>query len=165
MRTLLLVPVLLPLVAPSASAQWLPAPFATLKDRTPQAHQAPYTAHRPGHRAGAIVGGILGATAGLLGGAMLGSGMKCPSVCENAGAISSGLIGEGAGLALGAHLGNGSRGNLAQDLLASAGGAVVGIALASGANDAVLLIPAMAFQVGLVAGIELKSARLKAEKR
>jgi hypothetical protein len=96
---------------------------------------------------------------------MLRSGMRCPSACEDSGTILGGLIGEGAGLALGAHLGDGSRGSLAQDLLASAAGAVAGIALARGVNNDILLVPAMAIQIGLVVGIELKSARLKAEQR
>src|SRR5512147_2840703 len=113
-RAALLGPVLFALLAPTASAQRLPAPFFTLRDQTPQVDQALPTAGRPGNVATVVFGGILGGTAGLFGGAMLGSRMEGPCHCDDPGlmgAVYGGLIGEAVGLALGAHLGDGLQGN------------------------------------------------------
>jgi hypothetical protein len=117
---------------------------------------------------GAVVGGVLGGTAGLFGGAMLGASMEPPCYCDDPGlmgAIYGGLIGESVGLALGTHLGDGLRGNLGMDLLAAAGGSLVVLALGASSNDGAVLIPAVALQVVLVAGVELGAARKKSRDR
>lgn len=168
MRAALLVPVLAALLAPTASAQRLPAPFPSVKDQTPQVRRVVPIAGRAGSPLGAVVGGILGGTAGLLGGAVLGAGMEGPCYCDDPGlmgAVYGGLIGEGVGLALGAHLGDGLRGNFALDLLASAGGAALAIGVASASSDGAVLIPAAAVQMVLVTLVELGSARSKARNR
>jgi hypothetical protein len=164
MRSLLLVPVLFALLAPTTSAQRFAAPFVTLKDQAPQVRQIVPTTGRPGSPAGAIVAGILGGTAGLFAGSWLGAGIEGDCHRDDPGlngAVYGGLIGEGLGLALGAHVGDGLRGNFALDLLASAGGAVLGFGVASATNDPVVLFPAAAAQMMLVVAAELGSARKK----
>ena len=165
MRFMLLVPVLVVLFARSASAQWLPAPFVTLRGQAPRARQALSRAPGPGHPVPAVLGGVVGGAAGLFAGGMVGAAMESDCHCDDlalAGIVYGGLIGESVGLALGTHLGDGRGGNFALDLLTSAAGAGLGLALAAGENGGAALISVAALQVVLVAAVEVGAARQKA---
>lgn len=167
MRYLLVLSALGVMSAPGGLvAQRLPAPFPSVSQRPEARAPNPDTIRPPGNPVGTVVGGVLGGTAVFFLGAIVGGNVEnryFPCHCDDPGlrgVLWGAAIGESVGLAIGAHVGNGRRGNLALDLLASAGVGAAGIAtivLAGNNGTGLLLIPVA--QLATVALAELAVGR------